>query len=335
MTDSATPKPAQGSAAPARGDILWWTLTIQAEDKAAGDEIVRHLVAPLSVQARAWGSHRFGFARNFDSEHPQVRFHLRAHAGIVDRVWKFAHALADECALQLGAVELAELQSLIYPPKPGQPMPEAMEAVFAQYGGMEGMQLVAEVSELASDLAIWSVNRFPVRKTRESLAALLLFDACHAMMWGPRSARWADRRTVSWDYYWDTHLNTCTSALGNRAEQARRVLTDQTVPGIASAHRMMAALLSEPSVNVWRKRWVRTIDMYLFRADKKRVSRSAQQMVLTESMLLCNRMGFSLREEAVLGFYARAWSGDLETALAGRKPPPSRRDRAAQQNTES
>lgn len=316
MSHSAIPKPPQGPAGTSHGDILWWTLTIEAERKGAGDEMVRYLVAPLSAQARAWGSYRFGFARNFDSEKPQVRFHLRAHAGVVDRVWKFAHALAEECEAQLGAVALTELQSLIYPPKPGQPMPEAMEAVFAQYGGMEGMQLVAEVSELASDLAIWSVNRFPTGKTRESLAALLLFDACHSMMWGPRSARWRDRRIVSWDYYWDTHLNTCTSSFGARAEQMRRTLRDQSGPRIVPAHRRMAALLAEPSVDVWRKRWVRAVDMYLFRADKKRISRSAQQMVLTESMLLGNRMGFSLREEAVLGIYARAWNRGMETSGA-------------------
>ena len=314
MSRSAIPTPAQEPADTSLGETLWWTLTIQAEGQHAGDEIVRHLVAPLSAQARAWGSYRFGFARNFDSANPQVRFHLRANTEVVDGVWKFAHAVAEECALQLGAVELVELRSLIYPPKSGEPLPEAIEALFAQYGGMEGTQLMAEVCELASDLAIWSVNRFPAGKTREALAALLLFDACHSMMWGPRSGRWADRRTVSWDYYWDAHLHACTSALGSRAEQARRALADQSIPHIASVHRMMAAVLSEPAVDVWRKRWVRSIDMYLFRADKKRVSRSAQQMVLTESLLLCNRMGFTLQEEAALGFYARAWNRDLENA---------------------
>lgn len=314
MSRSAIPTPAQEPADTSLGETLWWTMTIQAEGRHAGDEIVRHLVAPLGAQARAWGSYRFGFARNFDTENPQVRFHLRAHTEVVDRVWKFAHALAEEGIPQLGGVELAELQILTYPPKPGQQMPEAMEAVFAQYGGQEGLQLVAEVSELASDLAIWSVNRFPAGKTRKTLAALLLFDACDSMMWGPRSARWADRRTVSWDYYWETHLHTCTAALGNGAGQARRTLADQAVPRIASAHRLMAALTSEPSVDVWRKRWARAIDMYLFRADKKRVSRSAQQMVLTESMFLCNRLGVTLREEATLGFYARAWNRELEKA---------------------
>ncbi|WP_325790718.1 lantibiotic dehydratase C-terminal domain-containing protein [Arthrobacter koreensis] len=313
MSHHEIPKSPQGPSGTTHGEILWWTLTIEAERKGSCDDVVRHMVAPLSAQARAWGSYRFGFARNFDSEKPQVRFHLRAHAGAVDRVWKFAHALAEERGAQLGAVTLTELQSLVYPPKPGRPIPAAMEAVFAQYGGMEGMQLVAEVSELASDLAIWSVNRFPARKTRESLAALLLFDAAHSMMWGPRSARWADRRTVSWDYYWNTHLNTCSSSFGARAEQARRTMRDQTGQRLTGAHRKMAVLQAEPSVDVWRKRWARAVDMYLFRADKKRISRSAQQMVLAESMLLCNRMGFSPREEAVLGFYAQAWSSGRES----------------------
>lgn len=295
-------------------DTLWWTLLIESGRKGAGDEVVRRLVGPLSAQARTWGSSRFGFVRNFDSENPQVRLHLRAPREVVDRVWKFAHAVAEERAPQAGPVELTELQSLVYPPKHGQPVPEALETVFARYGGEEGLQLVAEVSELASDLAIWAVNRFPAGKTREPLAALLLFDACHSMMWGTRSARWPDRRTVSWDYYWDAHLHACTSALGNRAERGRQTMGDRTLPGTRSAHRSMAALVSEPSVEMWRKRWVRAIDMYLFRADKQRVSRGAHQMVLTESMLLCNRMGISLQQEAVLGFHAQAWSKDLEKA---------------------
>lgn len=302
-------------------DTLWWTLLIEAGRKGAGDEIVRHLVGPLSAQARTWGSSRFGFVRNFDSENPQARLHLRAPGEVVDRVWKFAHAVAEECPPQVGAVGLTELQSLVYPPRQGQPVPEALETVFARYGGEEGVRLVAEVSELASDLAIWAVNRFPAGKAREPLAALLLFDACHSMMWGSRSARWPDRRTVSWDYYWDAHLHACTSGLGGRAERGRRVMRDQTLPGISSVHRTMAALASEPSVDVWRKRWVRAIDLYLFRADKQRVSRSAYQMVLTESMLLCNRMGISLHQEAVLGFHAQAWSKDLEKAGAGLSGP--------------
>ena len=104
--------------------------------------------------------------------------------------------------------------------------------------------------------------------------------------------------------------------VGSRfGRRRRRWVPLWSIPGRAALRRM-AALLAEPSVDVWRKRWVRAVDMYLFRADKKRISRSAQQMVLTESMLLCNRMGFSLREEAVLGIYARAWNRGMETSGA-------------------
>lgn len=78
---------------------------------------------------------------------------------------------------------------------------------------------------------------------------------------------------------------------------------------------MMAAVASEPSVDTWRKRWVRAIDTYLYRSDKARISRSAQHLTAYQSRQLLNRLGISLRDEAALGLYARAWSKEREEEL--------------------
>ena len=91
-----------------------------------------------------------------------------------------------------------------------------------------------------------------------------------------------------------------------------RSLTSQLAPRILPAHRLMAATASEPAVDNWRKRWSRAIDTYLYRADKVRASRSAQQLTVYQSRLMLNRLGVSVRDEAGLGLYARAWSKERE-----------------------
>nr|WP_231712762.1 aldolase/citrate lyase family protein [Arthrobacter sp. zg-Y820] len=78
-----------------------------------------------------------------------------------------------------------------------------------------------------------------------------------------------------------------------------------------------AALASGPAVDIWRKLWAPAIDDYLYRADKQRLSRSAQQLVTGASQLALNRLGFSFREQAALGLYARAWSMDIEAQYSG------------------
>ena len=88
-------------------------------------------------------------------------------------------------------------------------------------------------------------------------------------------------------------------------------------PRIVPAHRMMAALDSEPAVDIGRKRWARAIDDYLYRADKQRISRSAQQLATGASMMALNGLGFAFREQAVLGLYASAWSKDIEAQYSG------------------
>lgn len=309
--------------------LMWSMLTLapspeaesdgkqNSEHKDVGDEIVRHIVAPLRSLARSWGGHRFNFSRSLETSPPQVQLHLLAPDNVVERVWKFAHALADANRAKVGAVTLSQSADILYPPSPGEPLPEVMEAALARFGGPEGLKLAGEVSEVSSDVATWAINRFPSRSMRSTLAALLLFDTGHALMHGPRSGLWPDRRTVGWDYYWDAHFRFCTPSFSSRAEQVRRSMTAQMPSGIMPAHRMMAALASEPSVEVWRNRWAETIDVYLYRADKQRTSRGAQQLAKAASKLLLNRMGIPLHEEAALGLYARAWSKDLEVQLTG------------------
>lgn len=287
------------------------------EHKDVGDGIVRHIIAPLSSQARSWGGHRFNFSRSLETSPSEVHLHLLAADHVVERVWKFAHALVDENRAKVGAVKLSQSEDIAYPPRPDEPLPEVMEAALARFGGPEGLKLAGEVAEVSFDLALWAVNRFPNRRMRSTLAALLLFDTSQALMRGPRSALWPDRRIVSWDYYWDAHFRFCTASFGSRAEQVRRSIRAQMPSGIMPAHRMMAALASESSVEIWRNRWAETIDVYLYRADKQRTSRGAQQLAKAASKLLLNRMGIPLREEAALGLYARAWSKDLEARLSG------------------
>ncbi|WP_461170847.1 hypothetical protein [Arthrobacter sp. Z1-15] len=299
------------------GTSLWSVLTVEPERKDVGDEIVRLVVAPLSSQMRVGEGGRFRFSRSLESDHPAVLLHLRATEDVVKRQWQFAHALADESAATLGTVKISQSPDILYPPPPGEPVPEMVEATLARFGGPKGLELVADNCEVSSDLALWAVNRFPSLNTRSLLAALLLSDTGHAMMRGPRSAVWSDRRTTSWDYFWNAHLHACTVSFGPHAAQARRAMRARIAPRIVPAHRVMAALASEPAVDIWRKRWARAIDEYLYRADKQRISRSAQQLAMGASQLALNRLGFSFREQGALGLYASAWNKDVEAQYCG------------------
>ena len=300
-----------------RGTVLWSILTMQPERKDVGDEIVRHIIGPLSSQLRIGEGGRFRFSRSLESDHQAVLLHVLANDDVVQRLWKFAHALADENVATLGAVKITHSPGIVYPSPPGQPVPELVEAALARFGGPKGLELMSENCQVSSDLALWAVNRFPSINARSMLAALLLFDTAHAMMRGPRSAVWPDRRTTSWDYYWNAHLTACTGSSGPHSAHARGAMMARIAPRVVPAHRMMAAVASEPAVDIWRKRWARAIDEYLYRADKQRVSRSAQQLATGASQLALNRLGFPFREQAALGLYARAWSKDIEAQYSG------------------
>ncbi|MDN3903310.1 lantibiotic dehydratase C-terminal domain-containing protein [Arthrobacter sp. YD2] len=307
--------------------ILWSILTIEPDRDDVGDDIVRHIIAPLSSQLRAGEGGRFRFSRSLESDRYAVHLHLNAPERVIERVWKFAHALADENVCTVGALKLSHSPGVIYPPPSGEPVPELLEAPLARFGGFKGLELLAEISEVSSDLALWAVDRFPSLKMRSMVAALLLFDTAHAMMRGPRSAVWADRRTTSWEYFWNAHLHACTGSLGPHSAQVRSAMIAQMAPRVVPVHRIMAALAAEPAVEIWRKRWARAVDEYLYRADKQRISRSAQQLATRASQLSLNRLGFSLRDQAVLGLYARAWSKDIESQYLGedRSSQPSKR----------
>ncbi|WP_104103371.1 hypothetical protein [Arthrobacter sp. 08Y14] len=69
------------------------------------------------------------------------------------------------------------------------------------------------------------------------------------------------------------------------------------------------------------------IDDYLYRADKQRISRSAQQLATGANQMALYGLGFSFREQAALGLYARAWSKDKEAQYSGeeRSSQPSTR----------
>ncbi|WP_461170829.1 hypothetical protein [Arthrobacter sp. Z1-15] len=309
------------------GTTLWSILTIEPECKDVGDDILRHIIAPLSSRLRAGEGNRFRLSRSLESDRQSVLLHLLATDDVAKRLWKFAHALAEQNIATLGDVKISHSPGLVYPPTPGEPVPEVVEAALARFGGTKGLELVADVGEVSLDLALWAVNRFPSLNTRSMLAALLLFDTGHAMMRGPRSAVWSDRRTTSWDYFWNAHLHACTGSFGPHAGQARRAMRARIAPRIAPAHRMMAAVAAEPAVDIWRKRWARAIDEYLYRAYKQRVSRSAQQLAMGAGQLALNGLGFAFREQAALGLYASAWSQEIEAQYRGeeRSSRPSKR----------
>lgn len=297
---------------------VWWVLVLQPDRRDNADAVVRQIVTPLIGQARIWGAER-SFYRCVEGDPPQIQVHFLIPNRIAGRLKPFAQALAAQCAPLLDGVLLSEQCAGAYPPLRGEPATTAVEEVLALFGGPEGIALTCDVEELSTDLGAWALGRFSTVKARFPFAALLLFDTADAMMHGPRSSLWPDRRAPSWEYYWTSHLASCTVSFGPRAEQAQMMLKAQASSGMATAHRQMAAIASEPSVDTWRKRWVRAIDTYLYRADRARISRSAQFLAVYQSRQLLNRLGMSPKEEAVLGLHARGWSKELEPA-AGRSP---------------
>ncbi|USQ57090.1 lantibiotic dehydratase C-terminal domain-containing protein [Arthrobacter caoxuetaonis] len=295
--------------------MIWSVLTIEPKRDDVGDEIIRRVVAPLTSQ-RAAEDGRLAFTRNLDSGHPSVVLYLNATDSGVGRLAKLAQALADENVDKLGEVNISRSPNIVFPVAPGDPIALATEVFLARFGGPKGVELLQENTRVSSDLTLWAINRFPTLKTRSMLAALLLFDTAHAMMRGPRSALWPDRRAISWDYYWNTHLHTCTGSLGSSPESVRTAMA-QIAPRVMPTHRVMAAVASEPAVDIWRKRWVRAIDEYLYRADKNRISRSAPQLAMVAGHLTLNRLGFPSRDQGALGLYARAWSKEIEAKYLG------------------
>ncbi|WP_349774895.1 lantibiotic dehydratase C-terminal domain-containing protein [Arthrobacter sp. zg-Y820] len=299
----------------------WWILTIQPARKEVRDPVVGQIVTPLAAQARVLGAERWSYKLSQGPETSSVQVRVLAPPAVLERLLSFTRALVNHAVAQLGSLDISEQR---FCPGPscwgGESVMPNFESALAKFGGLEGLNLAAEVGELSSDLAAWALSCFPNAQSRSPLAALLLFDTAHAMMRGPRSSIWADRRSVSWDYYWDSHLRGCTGSVGPQAAKLREDLTARLAPRIMPAHRLMAVTASEPAVENWRRRWSRAIDGYLYRADKERVSRSAQHLTVYQGSQLLNRLGFDVLEEAALGLYARSWSKDREATLRGLRP---------------
>ncbi|NJC24059.1 hypothetical protein BJ994_003135 [Arthrobacter pigmenti] len=300
----------------------WWHLSTQAGGFDVADGIIGDLVTPLAAQAQVLRAGRWFYSRCMEPSAVQVRLHILAQPGTIERLQTFHQALVKRSNLDLAS--LPSHQHCSPPAGSGyylrgmEDSDPQLEAELFKYGGVEGLQLAEEVFELSSELAAWGTQRFAKMHNRSAFASLILFDSARSMMKGPRSASWPDRRRISWDYYWDSHLKTCTPDLGPRGASVREAMMTQVNAKVPGFHGLMSATAAESAVHNWRRRWFRALDTYLYRADKARVSRSAQHLTVHQAHMTLNRLGFTPREEAVLGLYARTWTVDRERTLFNR-----------------
>ncbi|MBG6179289.1 lantibiotic dehydratase C-terminal domain-containing protein [Arthrobacter sp. CAN_A1] len=315
----------------------WWHLSIFTGGFDVADGIIEDLVTPLAAQAQLLGTGRWFFTRCGEPTVAQIRLHVLASPAVIVSLQDFLKTLRRKtqgaepvnqdsgslAQLSLTHPTLAELtvREQLSLPFNGSvsTIPETdtgrqLEADLVKYGGVEGLQLAEEIFELSSELAAWASRRFPKMHNRSAFGALILFDSARSMMKGPRSASWPDRRRISWDFYWDSHLRSCTAELGPRAAGVREALTTQVGARIPAFHGLMAATAAESAAQNWRRRWSRAVDNYLYRADRARISRSAQHLTVYQAHMTLNRLGFTAREEAVLGLYARSWSIEREAS---------------------
>ncbi|WDF33169.1 lantibiotic dehydratase C-terminal domain-containing protein [Arthrobacter agilis] len=297
----------------------WWHLSLSTGGFDVADGIVEELITPLVAQAQALGAKRWYFTRGEDASTgvvSQIRLSIHAHPRVLERLRGFERVLEARSATALPLLAVrqhytAPASNTYYSGGSEMADPQ-LESNLVKYGGVEGLHLAEEVFELSSELALWANQRFPRMQSRSALGALVLFDAAQSMMRGPRSAGWPDRRRLSWDLYWDSHLRTCTADVGPRAASVREAMTAQVASKATGFHALMAATASESAVHNWRRRWYRALDTYLYRADKVRVSRSAQHLTVYQAHMALNRLGFVAREEAALGLYARTWTPGVD-----------------------
>ncbi|MHA7240453.1 lantibiotic dehydratase C-terminal domain-containing protein [Arthrobacter sp. TMS1-12-1] len=303
----------------------WWHLSLSTGGFDVADGIIEELVTPLVAQARALGAKRWYFSRCEDQPTGivgQVRLSIHAHPRVLEPLRAFQRVLHARSARSMPLLVVrqhftAPAGNTYY--SGGREMADPqLEANLVKYGGVEGLHLAEEVFELGSELALWANRRFPRMQSRSALGALILFDSAQSMMQGPRSAGWPDRRRLSWDFYWDSHLRTCTADVGPRAAGVREAMAAQVAAKAPGFHALMAATASESAVQTWRRRWYRALDTYLYRADKVRVSRSAQHLTVYQAHMALNRLGFVAREEAALGLYARSWRPQIDPTRAAR-----------------
>ncbi|MCC3278592.1 hypothetical protein LJ754_05385 [Arthrobacter sp. zg-Y40] len=298
-------------------DLLWWNLSIDAGGFDLADRIISELVTPLVAQARLWGTRRWFFTRRMQPPNAQIRLRVLAPTEALDRLKSLLGALQEQAGDPVRSMAVAqEFSEPVLDRTVGtEPLLPWVEADLARYGGVEGLAQAEEVFELSSDLCLWATARFAKAQNRSALASLLLFDSAYAMMKGPRASTWPDRRRVSWEYYWDSHLHSCTAS-DPRAAGVQKATGAQAQAQLMPVHRLMVATASESAVANWRRRWLRAIDTYLYRADKAGASRSAQHLTVYQAHTLLNRLGFTLRQEALIGVYARTWSREKEVEMS-------------------
>lgn len=298
-------------------NLVWWNLTVDAGGFELADRVIGELVTPLVAQARLWGTQRWFYTRRMQPPNAQVRLRILAPPETLDRLKSLLGALQDQSGDPVRSLEVGhEFTDPVLDRTVGtDPLLPWVEADLARYGGVEGLALAEEVFELSSDLCLWATARFAKPQNRSALASLLLFDSAYAMMRGPRASTWPDRRRVSWEYYWDSHLHSCTAS-DPRAAGVQKATGAQAQAQLTPVHRLMMATASESAVGNWRRRWLRAIDTYLYRADKAGASRSAQHLTVYQAHGLLNRLGFTLRQEALIGVYARTWSREKEAEPA-------------------
>jgi hypothetical protein len=299
----------------------WWVLSIYTGRQDVAETVIGELVTPLVAHARREGVGRWYFGHHVDEVGPHIKVRFLGHRSALDSLQRFELAARNRLLEILPTVRVQ--QHYVVSPDSvdmictlgADSVALVQESDLDRFGGLEGLELAEEVFELSSELGSWAAQRFNKSQGRTALGALLLSDAAWAMINGPKAPQWPDRRRLSWDYCWDNHLRVSTMELGRGAAKARLGLTATLAPKTAPMHRLMAATAAEGSVQNWRRRWKRAIDAYLYRADKSRVSRGAQNLTFSQSHLMMNRLGFTLWEEAALGIYARAWTPETESAL--------------------
>ena len=299
----------------------WWVLSIYTGRQDVAETVIGELVTPLVAHARREGVGRWYFSHHVDEVGPHIKVRFLGHRSALDSLQRFEFAARNRLLEILPTVRVQQ-HYVVSPDSVDligtlgtDSVALVQESDLDRFGGLEGLELAEEVFELSSELGSWAAQRFNKSQGRTALGALLLSDAAWAMLNGPKAPQWPDRRRLSWDYCWDNHLRVSTMELGRGAAKARLGLAATLAPKTAPMHRLMAATAAEGSVQNWRRRWKRAIDAYLYRADKSRVSRGAQNLTFSQSHLMMNRLGFTLWEEAALGIYARAWTPETESAL--------------------
>lgn len=302
--------------------LQWWNLSILTGGFDVEDAIIEELVTPLAAQSQLLGAPRWFFTRVEQAGIAGVRVRILTPVAAAERLQAFFVALQHRVGGVLPQLTVSQHFSIPAGELSSGSSTDAatenrLQADLAVFGGTEGLQLAEEVFEISSDLAAWATRRFPKAQNRSAFGSLLLFDAARAMMRGPRAVNWPDRRRLTWDFYWDTHFRSCTLGLGLRGG-AREALTASVAARTPAVHGLMAATAADSAVQNWRRRWSRSIDSYLYRADRARASRSAQQLTVCQAHMLLNRLGVRPHEEAALGAYARAWSPELEAGQSGR-----------------